>query len=88
MSILHKKISKSGAISVPVRLRREMGVMPGDPLEIELKDGKLNMKPYILRCILCGTTANVVSLKGKGLCKECAEKAMKGEIQSDGNENE
>ena len=68
----YKKINKGGAISIPVKLRREMNIKNGDAVSIEvMEDGGFKIKPYGMRCIFCDGIDNVTAFKGKGICDEC-----------------
>lgn len=68
----YKRLSSHGSISVPVALRRQMGLESGDPMEVEqTEDGEIVIRAYQPRCIFCGTTENVTLFKGKGICMEC-----------------
>lgn len=77
MSTAYKKISSHGSISIPVAMRREMGIEPKDPMVIELEAGnKISISPYILRCNFCRTTEDVKEFCGRGICPACAEKII------------
>lgn len=67
-----KKISKSGAITVPIRLRRELNIKNGDAVTIEpLANGGMVIKPYRPSCIFCGAENDIKELNGKGCCVDC-----------------
>lgn len=69
----YKKISSHGSINIPVAMRREIGLQPGDPMEVTLDNGNITVKRYTPRCIFCETTEYVTLFAGKGVCKTCAE---------------
>lgn len=69
----YKKISSHGSINIPVAMRREIGLQPGDPMEVTLDNGNITVKRYTPRCIFCETTEQVTLFAGKGICKACAE---------------
>lgn len=73
----YKKISSHGSINIPVAMRREMGLQGGDPMEVSLDGGTVTVKPYTPRCIFCGTAEGVKRLSGKGICPDCAKKAIR-----------
>lgn len=73
----YKKLSSHGSINIPVAMRREMGLLKGDPMEVSLNNGVVTIKPYTPRCIFCESTENVKQLFGKGICPECAAKAAR-----------
>lgn len=69
-----KKITKSGSIGIPVGLRREMGIQPGDAYEIrENPDGSLTLLPYNVRCVFCGAADDVAVYRGRGICRVCLQ---------------
>ena len=71
MSRAYKKLTSHGSISIPVAMRRELGIEPKDPMEVEEKEGCIMIKPYTPRCIFCGSTEIERTVKGKGICGEC-----------------
>lgn len=79
-----KKISKSGSITIPSHLRREMGLEAGEKVKIE-QDGNGNF--FIQRiegsCIFCGTNEKLAKVRGKFICRSCTEEilASKEEMQ-------
>ena len=72
----YKKLSSHGSINIPVAMRREIGIQGGDPMEVSLDNGAVMVKPYTPRCIFCETTEHVRMLFGKGVCPDCASKAL------------
>ena len=56
MSTAYKKMTNHGSISIPVAMRRELGIEPKDPMIVEEHQGEIRIKPYTLRCNFCGTT--------------------------------
>lgn len=76
MSAAYKKMTSHGSISIPVAMRRELGIEPKDPMVVEQSGGKIIISPYTLRCNFCGTTEDVREFHGKGICRTCAAKIM------------
>jgi transcriptional pleiotropic regulator of transition state genes len=73
----YKKVAKNGAINIPIKLRRELGIGTGTPMELHItEENELLIKPYQLRCMLCETTDEVANLHGKGICRNCCKKAL------------
>ena len=70
MSEAYKKMTSHGSISIPVAMRRELGIEGKDPMIVE--------SPYRPRCLFCGATEGVKQFHGKGICQECAAKAIAG----------
>lgn len=75
MSTAYKKMTSHGSISIPVAMRRELGIEPKDPMVVEQLEGEIRLKPYSHRCIFCGTTENVAVMRGKGICPDCIKQA-------------
>lgn len=72
MASVYKKMSSHGSVSIPVAVRRSMGMEGGDPMEIEeLENGSIVIRPYQPRCLFCKSTESVQLLRGKGVCEEC-----------------
>src|SRR4051794_6649658 len=46
MTTAPAKIDRGGRILIPARLRKELGVGPGDPVVLETWDGELRVRPY------------------------------------------
>ena len=75
-----KRVSKSGGISIPVGLRRELAIRPGDALDVETDaQGNVILKRHLPRCVFCGCTENVNIFMGKGICRTCAGQIRKEE---------
>ena len=75
-----KRVSKSGGISIPVGLRRELAIRPGDALDVETDaQGNVILKRRLPRCVFCGSTENVSIFMGKGICRNCAGQIGKEE---------
>ena len=45
-------------------------------MEVSQAGGDIIIRPYTPRCVFCGTTEGVYKFEGKGICSECAEKAL------------
>ena len=67
-----KRVTKSGGISIPVGLRRELNLQPGDALDVEVDGiGRVILAPHLPRCVFCDSTERVVTYNGKGICQAC-----------------
>lgn len=75
MNTAYKKMTSHGSISIPVAMRRELGIEPKDPMVVEEHQGEIRIRPYTLRCNFCGVTDGVQAFHGKGICGACAAKA-------------
>lgn len=75
MSRTYKRISARGSIGIPSALRREMGIEPKDPMEIEVtEDNRITITPYQPRCVFCGVTEKVGLFRNRGICSACRDK--------------
>ena len=74
--MIFKKMSKGGAVSIPVQIRREYGLHTGDAYGMKVQDdGSVLLKPYTPHCVFCGETENVTVMDGRGICAACVVKA-------------
>ena len=72
-----KKLGKCGQITIPVHIRREMGIEPGEKFAIEQAvDGSLLLKRVTGSCVLCGGHEELVRLDDKYLCRGCILRAQ------------
>ncbi len=76
MSTAYKKVTSHGSISIPVAMRRELGIEPKDPMVVEERQGEIRIRPYTLRCNFCGAVDGVQEFCGKGICRSCAQKVF------------
>lgn len=74
MSTAYKKVTSHGSISIPVEMRRNLGIEPKDPMAVEEYQGEIRIRPYTPRCIFCGVADDVREFRGKGICGACAAK--------------
>jgi len=72
MRTAYKKMTSHGSISIPVAMRRELGIEPKDPMVVEEHNGAVLIRPYMLRCSFCKTMENVQEYRGRGICSACA----------------
>ena len=77
--INEKKISKTGSITIPSHLRRELGLIAGEKVKIEKDEaGNFFIQRIEGSCIFCGTNEDLIKVKGKFVCAGCAEEIIKG----------
>lgn len=75
MGSMYKKMSSHGSISIPVAMRREMGLEPRDPMELKVNgEGEIVIRPYVPRCIFCGGQDDIHKISGRNICTACAKK--------------
>lgn len=73
-----KRVTKAGGVSIPVGLRRELGIQQGDAMDVEVSAaGDILLKRHQPRCVFCGTDSKVMLLSGKGICEDCLAAARR-----------
>lgn len=66
-----RKVDELGRIVVPIELRRTMDIAVKDTLEIFVEGDQIVLKKYHPACIFCENVKDVISYKGKMVCKDC-----------------
>jgi transcriptional pleiotropic regulator of transition state genes len=66
-----RKIDDLGRIVIPAETRRLFNIREGDHLLISVEEGNIVLRKMTDTCTFCGSSVNVASFKGKGLCQTC-----------------
>lgn len=67
-----RRIDELGRIVLPMKLRKALGLEIRDPVEMFVDDNNcVLVKKYLPSCILCGDNSDVLSFKGRNVCKAC-----------------
>ena len=66
-----RKIDDLGRIVLPAETRRLFHIREGDQLAISVEGDNINIRKLEDTCTFCGSTKDVASFKGKGLCARC-----------------
>lgn len=66
-----RQLDTLGRIVLPIELRRTMDIGVKDMLEIFVEDDQIILKKYHPSCIFCSDARDVVSYRGKLVCKKC-----------------
>lgn len=66
-----RKIDDLGRIVLPAETRRLFNIHEGDQLSISVEGDNILIRKLEDTCTFCGTTKDVTSFKGKGLCARC-----------------
>lgn len=69
----YKKISKHGAVTIPRAIRAELGIYPGDGIEIDVQNDKIVIGRHKNGCICCGNTVNLIKQGDKYICSSCVQ---------------
>ena len=76
-----RQLDTLGRIVLPIELRRTMDIGVKDMVEIFVENDQIILKKYHPSCIFCGDARDVMSFKGKLVCKNCASAC--GELKAD-----
>jgi transcriptional pleiotropic regulator of transition state genes len=66
-----RKIDDLGRIVIPAETRRLFNIREGDQLAIAVEGDSIVIRKLEATCTFCGTTEDVASFKGKGVCGSC-----------------
>ena len=66
-----RKVDELGRIVLPIELRRTMGIDVKDALEIYVEGDTIMLRKYEPSCVFCGNAKDVLSIKGKNICRSC-----------------
>ncbi|WP_346961989.1 AbrB/MazE/SpoVT family DNA-binding domain-containing protein [Clostridium sp.] len=72
-----RKVDDLGRISIPIELRRTLGIDIKDPLEIYVDGDQVILKKYEPTCIFCGEGKDIKRFDGKNICPICIKKIGK-----------
>ncbi len=66
-----RKIDDLGRVVIPAEMRRLFHINEGDTLLIGVEDDAIIVRKLEATCTFCGSTEDVTSFKGKGICATC-----------------
>ena len=66
-----RQLDTLGRVVLPIELRRTMDIGVKDMLEIFVEGDEIILKKYHPSCVFCNDARDVVSYKGKLVCKKC-----------------
>lgn len=70
--MLHKKMNKSGGITIPQQLRHELGFGAGTAFDIEPTGNGIVITKHAPTCRICGSQDNVLDVNNFEICKNCS----------------
>lgn len=72
-----KRITSHGSISIPVALRRDLGIQERDAMDLEVDpQGRIILQPHVPRCCFCGEEEPTALVSGRRICRDCCRKAL------------
>lgn len=68
-----RKLDTLGRIVIPMELRKIFDLDIGDPIEIFVEGSDIILRKYQPACIFCSDATDVVSIRGKNICRKCLD---------------
>ena len=68
-----RKIDELGRIVLPIEIRRQLDINPGDGVEMFSDKGRIILQKYAPSCIFCGEADGIVTYKEKRVCTACLQ---------------
>ena len=72
-----RKVDELGRIVLPSELRKSLGIEVKDSLEIYTSGDSVILKKYLPACVFCGEANDIITFKGKNICKNCLRRVSK-----------
>ncbi len=72
-----RKVDELGRIVLPIELRRTLNIDERDSLEIYVDGNSVILRKYQPSCVFCDDATDVLSYKGKNICRKCLEELEK-----------
>ena len=72
-----RKFDELGRIVLPSELRKSLGIEVKDSLEIYTSGDSVILKKYLPACVFCGEANDIITFKGKNICKNCLRQVSK-----------
>ena len=67
-----RKVDELGRVVLPMELRRTLGIIEKDSIEIYVDFEKIFLKRYEPACVFCNNASEIQVFHGKKVCRECA----------------
>lgn len=71
-----RPIVAGGRVVLPAELRREMELEKHTPMEYMLMGRAIVLRKYQAGCLFCGGLEEIMSVRGKHVCRSCAKKII------------
>jgi transcriptional pleiotropic regulator of transition state genes len=65
-----------GRVTLPIELRRMQNITEGDLLEVYVDGDSIILKPVKDKCVICGSTEDLIKVDGIAICRTHAEKLL------------
>lgn len=67
------RLGFNGDLKVPLKFINQLGLSPGDELDISIRGGRNLVIRKKNQCIYCGTNKNIRNIGNLKCCKNCGE---------------
>ncbi len=66
-----RTLDEFGRISLPIEMRRQLGITSRDPLSIVCDGDTITIRKVQCSCVFCGRTDKLLEMSGKHACEDC-----------------
>lgn len=66
-----RNVDELGRLVVPKEMRKALDINCNDPVEITIEGDRIVIRKHLPCCIFCGNESDIISFKGKKVCKTC-----------------
>lgn len=73
-TVIVRNVDKLGRIVIPMELRRERGIVNGDPVEIFADGENVVMRKHRASCVFCEGNEDMDQVLGKPVCGACLKR--------------
>ena len=79
-----KKISKSGGVTLPSALRRNLALEAGEQMSVHVNgEGEIVLARINGTCVVCGGHVCLAKVKGKFVCQDCVNEIVERNLGGD-----
>lgn len=75
---MERRFDELGRISVPVEMRRALGLTPGARVDLKLQGNKIIVTKSKISCTFCGCLDEIKDVKGVRVCQSCIDEIKVG----------
>ncbi len=76
---LSRRVDELGRVVLPIELRRNLNINPGDPLDISVEDTRVVLQKHKVNntCVICSQKNAEHNINQKSICNNCAKEISK-----------
>ena len=68
-----RNLDELGRLVIPKEIRTRLNIQSSDPIDISVDGNKIILTKCESSCLFCGCEADLISYKGKMICKSCVD---------------